>query len=239
MDVKERRCTGPLRHPVFRGISTSVYDDVHTPIYPLKFARYCENNTDNKIRKIKINGNNMLLTVANNFVAIIDRITELLGKAVAWLTLLMVLLTFSIVVLRYGFNLGWIAMQESVLYFHGLVFMLGAAYTLKHDGHVRVDIFYQKYTLKQKAYLNLFGSIFLLLPVCVFIFFISINYVMASWQIMERSSEAGGLPLVYLNKSLILLLAITLSLQGVAEVIRNLVVLCQDDPAINNTTEAK
>ncbi|MGB1263887.1 MAG: TRAP transporter small permease subunit [Cognaticolwellia sp.] len=181
----------------------------------------------------------MLLTIANKFVDTVDRITELLGKAVAWLTLLMVLLTFSIVLLRYGFNLGWIAMQESVLYFHGLVFMVGAAYTLKHDGHVRVDIFYQKYSPKQKAYLNLFGSLFLLLPVCVFIFFISLNYVMSSWQIMESSSEAGGLPLVYLNKSLILLLATTLSLQGLAEIVRNLLTLCQDESVTNSSAEAK
>ncbi len=172
----------------------------------------------------------MLLTLANKFIHTIDATTELLGKAVAWLTLLMVLLTFSIVVLRYGFNLGWIAMQESVLYFHGLVFMLGAAYTLKHDGHVRVDIFYQQYSAKQKAYLNLFGTLLLLLPVCVFIFFISFNYVASSWKIMESSPEAGGLPLVYLNKSLILLLAITLSLQGLAEITRNLIILFQKLP---------
>lgn len=169
----------------------------------------------------------MLLSLAKKFVETIDRITEILGKGVAWLTLLMVLLTFSIVVLRYGFNLGWIGMQESVLYFHGLVFMLGAGYTLKHDGHVRVDIFYQQYSAKQKAWLNLFGSIFLLLPVCIFIFFISVNYVISSWQIMEQSPEAGGLPLVYLNKSLILLLAVTLSLQGIAEILRNIMLLLQ------------
>ena len=181
----------------------------------------------------------MLLTLANKFVHTTDTITELLGKAVAWLTLLMVLLTFGIVVLRYGFNLGWIAMQESVLYFHGLVFMLGAAYTLKHDGHVRVDIFYQKYSSKQKACLNIFGTLLLLLPVCVFIFFISFNYVASSWQIMESSPEAGGLPLVYLNKSLILLLAITLSLQGLAEITRNILILCQKQPETNSNEEAK
>ena len=181
----------------------------------------------------------MLLTFANKLVQTIDAITELLGKMVAWLTLLMVLLTFSIVVLRYGFNLGWIGMQESVLYFHGLVFMLGAAYTLKHEGHVRVDIFYQKYTLKQKALLNLFGSVMLLLPVCIFIFFISFNYVMSSWQIMESSPEAGGLPLVYLNKTLILLLAITLTLQGIAEITRNLLILSQDLPDTSHVAGAK
>jgi len=169
----------------------------------------------------------------------IDTITELLGKAVAWLTLLMVLLTFSIVVLRYGFNLGWIGMQESVLYFHGIVFMLGAAYTLKHDGHVRVDIFYQKYSPKQKALLNFFGSVILLLPVCIFIFFISLDYVLSSWNIMESSPEAGGLPLVYLNKSLILLLAITLSLQGLAEIVRNILMLSDNLRDTENRTGAK
>ena len=181
----------------------------------------------------------MLLTLANKFVQTIDTLTELLGKAVAWLTLLMVLLTFSIVVLRYGFNLGWIGMQESVLYFHGIVFMLGAAYTLKHDGHVRVDIFYQKYSPKQKALLNLFGSVILLLPVCIFIFFISLDYVLSSWNIMESSPEAGGLPLVYLNKSLILLLAITLSLQGLAEIVRNILMLSDNLHDTENRIGAK
>lgn len=166
-----------------------------------------------------------MLTTAKKVLDAIDAATEKLGKAISWLTLLMVLLTFSIVVLRYGFNLGWIAMQESVLYFHGMVFMLGAGYTLKHDGHVRVDIFYQKYSAKQKAWVNLFGSLCLLMPICIFIFFISLNYVLASWQIMESSSQAGGLPLVYLNKSLILTLAVTLAFQGIAEILRNLLAI--------------
>lgn len=177
------------------------------------------------VKILTINGMTMLLTIANRIVGVIDTFTEYLGKIIAWLTLLMVLLTFAIVVLRYGFNLGWIAMQESVLYFHGIVFILGAAYTLKHDGHVRVDIFYQKFSLKQKAWVNFLGAVILLLPVCLFIFFVSVDYVFAAWQIMERSSEAGGLPLVYLNKSLIIALAITLIAQGVAEVLRNLMII--------------
>jgi TRAP-type mannitol/chloroaromatic compound transport system permease small subunit len=179
----------------------------------------------------------MLLTIASKLVRIIDSFTEVLGKMISWLTLLMVLLTFTIVVLRYGFNLGWIAMQESVLYFHGIVFMLGAAYTLKHDGHVRVDIFYQKFSLKQKSWVNFIGGLVLLMPVCVFIFFISLNYVLAAWQIMERSPEAGGLPLVYLNKTLILTLAVTLFFQGLAEILRNLLVIFP--PNNTNTNEAK
>ena len=178
----------------------------------------------------------MLLTMASKFVHTIDSVTEKLGKVISWLTLLMVLLTFAIVVLRYGFNLGWIAMQESVLYFHGIVFMLGAAYTLKHDGHVRVDIFYQRFSTRQKAWVNFIGGLVLLLPVCIFIFLISIDYVLAAWQIMERSSEAGGLPLVYLNKTLILLLAVTLVFQGLAEMLRNLLTLMS--PANTMNTEA-
>jgi TRAP-type mannitol/chloroaromatic compound transport system permease small subunit len=174
--------------------------------------------------------------VLNKFIAVIDYVTESIGKVISWFTLLMVLLTFVIVVLRYGFNLGWIAMQESVLYFHGFVFMLGAAYTLKNEGHVRVDIFYQKFSQRKKAFVNLFGSLFLLLPVCIFIFVISFDYVAVSWQIMEKSSEAGGLPLVYVSKSLLLLLAVSLSLQGMAEIARNLLIIIQGK---NHNKEAR
>jgi TRAP-type mannitol/chloroaromatic compound transport system permease small subunit len=172
-------------------------------------------------------------------VRIIDTLTEISGRMIAWLTVVMVLLTFAIVVLRYGFNLGWIGMQESVLYMHGLVFMLGAAYTLKHDGHVRVDIFYQKFNAKQRAVVNLFGSIFLLLPVCVFILAISLDYVFSSWRVMESSAEAGGLPFVYLNKSFILLFSITLSLQGLAEIARNILFLFDQESNTTPTMENK
>lgn len=161
-------------------------------------------------------------------VELCDQITESIGRLIAWLTLIMVLLSFLIVLLRYGFNLGWIGMQESVLYFHGIVFMLGAGYTLKADGHVRVDIFYQKFSKKQKAMVDFYGGLLLLLPVCCAIFYVSIDYVMASWRIMEKSSEAGGLPLVYLNKSLIIALTIVLFVQGIAEIIRNYLIMKGD-----------
>ncbi|WDE04451.1 TRAP transporter small permease subunit [Thalassomonas viridans] len=180
----------------------------------------------------------MLVNGLKNTLAVIDSFTELTGRMIAWLTLVMVLMTFVIVLLRYGFNLGWVAMQESVLYFHGIVFMLGAAYTLKADGHVRVDIFYQRFSAKNKALVNLFGGIFLLLPVVVFIFYISLDYVVISWQIMEKSSEAGGLPLVYLNKSLLLLLPVTLLLQGLAEIIRNLLFLIAGNGSGNKAEQS-
>mgnify|MGYP003388029667 CR=1 FL=1 len=156
-------------------------------------------------------------------ISLLENFTEKVGKLIAWLTLAMVLLSFLIVVLRYGFNIGSIAMQESILYLHAFVFMLGAAYTLKHDGHVRVDIFYQKMSPKNKAFVDLFGALFLLLPVCIFILVISFDYVAQSWSIQEQSSEAGGLTIVYLNKTLLLLLPMTLIIQALCEVIRQVV----------------
>ena len=115
----------------------------------------------------------------------IDRLNVAIGHAVAWLTLLMVLLTFVVVVLRYVFDTGWIAMQESATYMLALVFMLGGAYTYREQGHVRVDIFYQRFGSRGQALVNLLGSLLLLLPICAFIFWISWDYVAASWNVWE------------------------------------------------------
>jgi TRAP-type mannitol/chloroaromatic compound transport system permease small subunit len=163
----------------------------------------------------------------------IDSLNDFLCRLVSWFTLFMVLLTFLIVVLRYGFNLGWIAMQESVMYLHGMVFLLGAAHTLRVNGHVRVDIFYRRFSPKKQAKVDLFGSLFLLMPVNIFIFIVSFDYVMRAWRVMETSQEAGGIPGVFLLKSLILLFSFTMLLQGISEVIRNLAKLSLDKPLSN------
>ncbi|HFC53068.1 MAG TPA: TRAP transporter small permease subunit [Gammaproteobacteria bacterium] len=155
----------------------------------------------------------------------IDQLNEYLGRAVAWLTLGMVLITFAVVVLRYAFNLGWIAMQESVTYLHAAVFMLGAAYTLKRDGHVRVDIFYGKMGRRGQAWVDLAGALLLLLPVAGFIVWISWGYAAASWALLEGSREQGGLPGVFLLKSLVPALGILLLLQGVSQAVNSLLVL--------------
>lgn len=155
----------------------------------------------------------------------IDYLNEWTGRAVAWLTLAMVVITFAVVVLRYVFSIGWIAMQESVSYLHALVFMLGAAYTLKRDGHVRVDIFYRRFGPRGQSAVDLFGAVFLLLPVCVFIVWASFDYVSNSWAIREDSREAGGLPGVFLLKSVIPLMAALLFLQGLSQAIRAVTVL--------------
>ena len=150
----------------------------------------------------------------------LEQISEQSGRATAWLTLFMVLITFLVVVLRYLFNTGWIAMQESVSYLHAMVFMLGAAYTLKHDGHVRVDIFYSKMTTQQQARVDFFGCLLLLIPVCLFITISSWGYVLTAWSLREGSPEAGGLPFVYLLKTTMLLMTLLLLIQGLAQLLR-------------------
>ena len=155
----------------------------------------------------------------------IDALNETIGRLVSWFTLGMVAITFAVVVLRYAFNLGWIAMQESVTYLHALVFMLGAAYTLRHDGHVRVDIFYGKLGVRGRAWVDLAGAVLLLLPVAGFILWVSWEYVAASWSLLEGSREQGGLPAVFLLKSAIPALSILLILQGVSQAIHALSVI--------------
>lgn len=154
-----------------------------------------------------------------------ESINEWFGRAASWLSLFMVLVTFLIVVLRYVFDLGWIWLQESVTFMHAALFLIGAAYTLKHEGHVRVDILYSGFGPRGKAWVDLFGSLLLLLPVCLFIFIISWDYVALSWELHEGSQEAGGLEGVFLLKSLILVMAGLLVLQGMAGAIRKLIYL--------------
>ena len=137
-----------------------------------------------------------------------------LGRSVSWLTVVMVLLTFTIVILRYGLNEGWIWLQESVTYLHAMVFMIAAAWTFQSDDHVRVDIYYRDRSDRDKAWVNLLGTLIFLLPFCIFLILIGWDYVLASWAVKEGSREAGGLPLVYLLKSLILLLPALLLIQS-------------------------
>ncbi len=151
--------------------------------------------------------------------AVLGRLEQLnvwLGRSVAWLTLCMVLVTFTVVLLRYLFNIGWIWLQESVTWMHAAVFMLAAAYTLADDEHVRVDIFYREAGPRYRALVDAAGSLFFLLPFALFLVWASWGYVQTSWSIREGSREAGGLayPAVPLMKSFIPLTAGLLALQG-------------------------
>lgn len=155
----------------------------------------------------------------------INTFNEVLGRGLSWLTFFMVIVTFLVVVLRYVFNLGWIGMQESITYMHALVFMLGAAYTLKRDGHVRVDILYREMSPRKKAWVDLIGALFLLTPTFLFILIASWDYVQASWHVLEASPEAGGLPLVFLLKTAIPVMAVLMLLQGLSQALTSVLVI--------------
>lgn len=161
----------------------------------------------------------------NKLVCSAEAVSHYMGRCVAWLTLMMMLLTCLIVLLRYGFNYGSIALQESVLYLHAFVFMLGAAYTFKDDEHVRVDVFYREFSTTKKAWVNIIGGLFLLLPFIFYTAYLSIDYVAASWRVMETSQEPGGLPFIYLLKTLIPIMMVSLIIQGIADILKNIGVI--------------
>ena len=151
----------------------------------------------------------------------IERFNRTIGLAVAWFSLFMALTTFVIVVMRYGFNTGSIRLQESVLYMHGMLFMLSGAYCLQQNQHVRIDIFYSDWHERRKTLLDLLGTLFLLMPVAAFTFFIAWEYVASSWLYLEKSREPSGLPFIYLLKTVILIMPAMLFIQAIADAWRH------------------
>jgi TRAP-type mannitol/chloroaromatic compound transport system permease small subunit len=154
------------------------------------------------------------------FLAMVADLVSWVGRSVSWLLPLMILLTFSIVVLRYGMNLGWIWLQELVVYFHSAVFLLAAAWAFQADEHVRVDIFYRDKSPRHKAWVNLLGTLVFVVPFSIYLFWVGWGYVLASWEVFEGSREAGGLNFVYVLKSLMLLLPVLLLLQSIGTALR-------------------
>lgn len=150
----------------------------------------------------------------------IDGISEALGRTIAWLALIMVVLQFMLVLLRYVFGISDRASEELLLYLHGTLFLLAAGYTLKHQGHVRVDLFYRDAPLKTQALINLIGTLVFLLPLCFLIWWAAWPLVESSWAVREGSTESSGLPFKYLYKSVILVFVGLLALQGVAQAIK-------------------
>ena len=157
-------------------------------------------------------------------VSLLDRLSDLVGKAAAWLTLFMVVVTFVVVIMRYVFDAGLIWMQESVVWMHAVVFMLGAAYALRDEEHVRVDIFYRAMSPARRAWVDMVGVLIFLLPVCLFLGWKSVDFVAQSWSIGEASREPGGLPYPFipLLKSVVLLMPLAVALQGLSLFISSL-----------------
>jgi TRAP-type mannitol/chloroaromatic compound transport system permease small subunit len=150
----------------------------------------------------------------------IDRLNAAIGRTVAWLCLLVVLVQFAVVLMRYVFGLGSIWLTETIIYGHATLFMLAAAWTLREGGHVRVDIFYADAGPRRRALIELGGALLLLLPFMLVLLWFAVPYVARSWAILETSRETSGLPGVFLLKTLIPLFAALMALQGVAQAIR-------------------
>lgn len=153
----------------------------------------------------------------------LDRVSDHIGRSTAWLTLLMVFVTFAIVVLRYAFDLSFVWIQESLTWMHAVVFMLGTAYTLQQEEHVRVDIFYRKMSVRSRALVDVLGVLMFVFPLCGFCIYQSFDYVATSWDLHEISRDTGGLPYpaIPLLKSMLLLMPVTVALQGLSLLLRS------------------
>ena len=168
----------------------------------------------------------------------IDAANERIGRVAAWLALLMVLLQFVVVVMRYIFGVGFIALQEGVIYLHATLFLVGAGYTLLHGGHVRVDIFYRDARPRRRALIDLLGVIFFLMPVCVIIGWASWPYLAQSWSVFESSAETSGIPAIYALKSMILAFVVLIAFQGLSLALHAVLTLAGRQERHDVTAEA-
>ena len=160
------------------------------------------------------------MNALKGFVHGVDALNEWIGRAVAWLTLGCVLTCFAVVVLRYVFDLGFPWLQELYVWQHAAVFMAGAGYTMLHRGHVNVDVVYGQMSPRRQAWVDVIGTLLFLFPWLAVIAYTSAPFVTSSWGIREGSSNADGMPALYLLKSLLWVFCALLFLQGVALIAR-------------------
>lgn len=166
----------------------------------------------------------MLSTLAL-FVRCVDKINEVIGRAASWLTLGVVLVCFSVVVLRYVFSIGFVWLQDTYVWLHAAAFSLASGYAFARDRHVRVDVLYARMGERGRAWVNLLGVIFLLIPFITVLLWWSWGWVARSWALAERSTNVGGLPGLYVVKSCLIAFAILVGLQGLALAGRSVLVL--------------
>ncbi len=172
------------------------------------------------------------------YVRVAERVNEGAGRLAGWLVQALVATTCAVVVLRYGFSLGWAWLQEATVWMHGTVFMLAAGYTLAHGAHVRVDVFYRTASGRYRALVDLLGSLLLALPMLGVLAWFAVPYVLASWERLERSAEAGGLPGLYALKSMLLVFAALLALQVLALAARAALTLAGHTPPESPSDQA-
>ena len=160
----------------------------------------------------------------------VEFMNEWIGRFVGWVTLGLVLVVFVDVVMRYLFNTSYVFTQELEWHLFGFIFLIGAGYTLLHDGHVRVDIIYQRLGARGQAWINLIGVIFFLLPGCIMLIITSWKFMYNSWSIMEGSPDPGGIPFRFLLKGTITAGFVLLTLQGLSLGIHSLFELLGREP---------
>lgn len=158
-------------------------------------------------------------------IRLISRFNSLLGQVFAWLSLAMVLVCFSVVVMRYVFASGSLWMQDLYVWMNGAMFMGVAGFTLLKNGHVRVDIFYRPASLRFKAWVDILGSLLFVAPFIWVLVQYSLPFVQRSWRFYEGSANYGGMPGLFVLKSFILLFALVIGLQALAMLLRGILVL--------------
>lgn len=181
-----------------------------------------------------------MLNTLSDFVAAVDAANDWIGRVIAWLTLGCVLTCFTVVLLRYGFSVGFPWMQELYVWQHAAVFMVGAGYTMLHGGHVNVDIAYGRFSPRKKAWVDILGTVFFLLPWMAVLAWTSSQFVLSSWAILEPSSQSNGMPGLFLLKSVIWVFCAVVSLQGLALIARRILYLngrAEHAPAADSHSE--
>lgn len=173
-----------------------------------------------------------LVSALNKIAYAIDACSEWTGKLVSWIVLAMVLLVSYDVAMRYFFRSGSVALQELEWHFFSFIFLLGGAYTLKHDDHVRLDLFYKSRFMDdyRRAWVNLMGSVLFLMPFCVLIIICSWPFVHQSFTYAEVSPDAGGLSYRWILKSTIPAGFGLLLIHGVSDAVKNLLLILEKPP---------
>lgn len=165
------------------------------------------------------------MLILRNIIKWIDWFSEKTGVLISWLTTLLVLTVFYDVIMRYVFKSGSIAVQEMEWHIFSVIFLLGAAYTLKKDGHVRVDILFTRFSTKTKAWVDFVGTFIFLIPFSLMIIYSTKTFIMASWAVREISPDPGGLPFRYALKAMIPLGFLFLIVQGVGQALKSFLVI--------------
>ena len=154
------------------------------------------------------------------FQILIDKVIDNIAKILTYLLVSMIILVFITVIIRYMLNISYVALQELVMYFHALIFMFGVSYALREKSHVKIDIIYNSLSKKNQYFISMLGTIIFIIPTSLFIIYSSIDMVTQSWSLLEGSSEAGGLDLVFILKSVIPITGVLIFLQALSDIIK-------------------